>query len=209
MLSRKRRKSLGRGSTNMDFHPSCIIDDGAEVGEGTRIWHWTHVSSRAQIGKKCTLGQNVYIGNDVRIGNNVKIQNNVSVYDSVYISDDVFCGPSMVFTNVYNPRSEVPRKDQYLRTYVEKGVTMGANSTIICGIRIGRYAFVAAGAVVTRDVKPFALVMGVPARQVGWMSEFGERMALPLTGEASWQCPSTNTLYLLKDGEITISSGNQ
>jgi len=185
------------------IHPSAIVDAGAQIGEETRIWHWVHVCAGAHIGARCSLGQNVFVGDQVRIGNNVKIQNNVSVYDGVEIEDDVFCGPSMVFTNVYNPRSAVSRKDQYRKTLVRRGATLGANCTIVCGTVLGEYAFVAAGAVVNRDVKPFALVAGVPARQVGWMSRFGERLDLPLTGSATATCPHTGDLYRLTDGQCT------
>ena len=159
-------------------HETAIIDEGAKIGKDTRIWHWTHICEGAQIGEKCSLGQNVFVGNKVVIGNNVKIQNNVSVYDCVTLEDDVFCGPSMVFTNVYNPRSAIPRKDEYKSTLIKKGATLGANCTIVCGVTIGKYAFVGAGAVVTRDVPDYALVVGVPARQVGEMDETGERMFL-------------------------------
>lgn len=182
------------------IHPTAIIDSGALVGEGTRVWHWVHVSSKAKIGRDCSLGQNVFIGNDVTIGKNCKIQNNVSVYDAVTLEDDVFCGPSMVFTNVYNPRSAVSRKDEYRRTMVRQGATLGANSTIVCGVEIGRYAFVAAGALINRDVKDFALMVGVPAKQVGWMSMHGERLDLPLDGEGVAVCASTGTIYTLKNG---------
>jgi UDP-2-acetamido-3-amino-2,3-dideoxy-glucuronate N-acetyltransferase len=162
--------------TAYSAHETAIIDEGAQIGANTRIWHWVHVSGAAQIGEKCSLGQNVYVGNKVCIGNNVKIQNNVSVYDNVTLEDDVFCGPSMVFTNVYNPRSAVTRKDEYRNTIVKQGATLGANCTIVCGITIGEYAFVGAGAVVNRDVPAYALMVGVPARQVGWMSRFGEQL---------------------------------
>jgi len=157
-------------------HPTAIIDDGAAIGLGTRIWHWVHICSGAQIGERCSFGQNVFVGNDVVIGSNVKVQNNVSIYDAVTIEDDVFCGPSMVFTNVYNPRSAVSRKDEYLRTHVKKGATIGANATIVCGVTLGEYCFIAAGAVVTKDVSPYALMAGVPARHIGWMNEYGERV---------------------------------
>jgi len=183
------------------IHPSAIVDAGAQIGEGSRIWHWVHICGGARVGAGCSLGQNVFVGDRVRIGNNVKIQNNVSVYDGVEIEDDVFCGPSMVFTNVYNPRSAVSRKDQYRNTRVRRGATLGANCTIVCGAVVGEYAFVAAGAVVNRDVKPFALVAGVPARQLGWMSRFGERLDLPLTGNADATCPHTGDLYRLTDGQ--------
>ena len=184
-------------------HPSAIIDDGAQIGDGTRIWHWVHVSAQAKIGENCSLGQNVYVGNDVLIGNNVKIQNNVSVYDAVTLEDDVFCGPSMVFTNVYNPRSAVTRKAEYRRTLVKRGATIGANATIVCGTTIGQYAFVAAGAVINRNVKPYALMAGVPARQIGWMSQHGERLALPLTGNGHAVCPATGLRYTLQNDVLT------
>jgi UDP-2-acetamido-3-amino-2,3-dideoxy-glucuronate N-acetyltransferase len=157
-------------------HESAIVDEGARIGEGTRIWHWVHVCGGAQIGERCSLGQNVFVGNNVVIGNNVRIQNNVSVYDDVTLEDDVFCGPSMVFTNVINPRSHVPRKDEYLKTVVRKGATIGANATVVCGNTIGRFAMVGAGAVVTRDVPDYALVVGTPARQMGWMCQCGTRL---------------------------------
>ena len=181
-------------------HPSAIVDAGATIGAGTRVWHWVHVCSQAVIGEKCSLGQNVFVGNDVKIGNNVKIQNGVSVYDAVTLEDDVFCGPSMVFTNVYNPRSAVTRKDQYRRTVVKRGATLGANCTIVCGITVGQYAFVGAGAVVNRDVPDFALMVGVPARQAGWMSRFGERLTLPLSGSGETICPHTGDRFQLQDG---------
>jgi UDP-2-acetamido-3-amino-2,3-dideoxy-glucuronate N-acetyltransferase len=183
-------------------HPTAIVDAGAEIGEGTRVWHWVHVSAQARIGKDCSLGQNVYIGNDVLIGNNVKIQNSVSVYDAVTLEDDVFCGPSMVFTNVYNPRSAVTRKAEYRRTLVRRGATIGANATIVCGVTLGEYAFIAAGAVVNTDVKPYALMVGVPAKHIGWMSQHGERLDLPLTGKGETACPATGTTYWLDDGMV-------
>jgi UDP-2-acetamido-3-amino-2,3-dideoxy-glucuronate N-acetyltransferase len=182
----------------VNIHPSAIIDPGASIGAGTRIWHFVHVCSGARIGERCSLGQNVFVGNRVVIGNNVKVQNNVSIYDNVFLEDDVFCGPSMVFTNVYNPRSAVSRKDEYRDTIVGRGATLGANCTVICGITIGEQAFVAAGAVVNRDVKPFALVAGVPARQIGWMSAFGDRVPLPLRGAGNFRCPSTGDIYRLE-----------
>ena len=183
-------------------HDTAIIDDGARIGEGSRIWHWVHVCSGARIGRNCTLGQNAFVANDVRIGNNVKIQNNVSIYDTVTIEDDVFCGPSMVFTNVHNPRSSVNRKQEYRGTTVERGATLGANCTIVCGNTIGKYSFVGAGAVVTRDVRPYALVVGVPAKQTGWMSEFGEVLDLPLFGKQTAVCPHTGAKYRLDDQEL-------
>jgi len=183
-------------------HETAIIDQGANIGEGTRIWHWVHVCGQAEIGKNCSLGQNVFVGNKVKIGNNVKIQNNVSVYDNVAIEDDVFCGPSMVFTNVYNPRSAISRKDEYRCTTVKKGATLGANCTIICGHTISEYAFIGAGAVVNQDVKPYALMVGVPARQIGWMSRFGEQLNLPLEGDGKTTCPHTGEVYMLKDRQV-------
>ena len=188
----------------INIHPSAIIDEGAQIGDGSRVWHFTHVCGGAQIGENCSLGQNVYVGNDVVIGNNVKIQNNVSVYDAVTIEDDVFCGPSMVFTNVYNPRSAVTRKDEYLKTLIKKGATLGANSTIVCGTTIGDYAFVGAGAVINKDVPDFALMVGVPAKQIGWMSRFGERLELPLKGSAEAFCRNTKEKYVLKDGKCFL-----
>ncbi len=186
------------------IHPSAIVDDGAVLGEDCRVWHFVHISAGARIGSKCSFGQNVFVGNDVAIGDNVKIQNNVSVYDAVTLEDDVFCGPSMVFTNVYNPRSAVTRKNEYRRTLVRQGATLGANSTIVCGTTVGRYAFVGAGAVVNRDVPDFALVVGVPARQVGWMSRFGERIELPLQGEGETVCPHTGDRYRLQGERVTL-----
>jgi UDP-2-acetamido-3-amino-2,3-dideoxy-glucuronate N-acetyltransferase len=185
-------------------HETAIIDDGANIGSGTRIWHWVHICGKAVIGNDCSLGQNVFVGNNVVVGNNVKIQNNVSVYDNVFIEDDVFCGPSMVFTNVYNPRSAVTRKEEYRDTLVRRGASLGANCTIICGIIIGKYAFVAAGSVVNKAVPDFALVAGVPARQIGWMSRFGERIPLPLKGSGEYTCTHTGDVYILKDSTIVL-----
>jgi UDP-2-acetamido-3-amino-2,3-dideoxy-glucuronate N-acetyltransferase len=179
-------------------HATAIVDPGARIGDGSRIWHWVHICGGAVIGERCSLGQNVFVGNHVVIGNNVKIQNNVSIYDNVSLEDDVFCGPSMVFTNVYNPRSAVSRKDEYRNTTVKKGATLGANCTIVCGVTIGQHAFVAAGAVVNRDVPDYALVAGVPARHIGWMSRYGERLNLPLRGEdVEVACPHTGDRYRL------------
>ncbi len=188
-------------------HPTAIIDEGARIGAGTRIWHWVHVCGSAVIGRSCSLGQNVYVGNDVTIGNNVRIQNNVSVYDAVVLEDDVFCGPSMVFTNVLNPRSAFPRKREYRRTLVRRGASLGANCTLVCGFTVGEYAFVGAGAVVTGDVPAFALMLGVPARQAGWMSRFGERLPLPLVGDADATCPHTGDRYRLRNGRCELTDG--
>ena len=188
------------------IHPSAIVDDGAQLGDDCRVWHFVHISAGARIGARCSFGQNVYVGNDVLIGDNVKIQNNVSVYDAVTLEDDVFCGPSMVFTNVYNPRSAVARKDEYRRTLVRQGATLGANSTIVCGTTVGRHAFVGAGAVINRDVPDFALMVGVPARQIGWMSRFGEKLALPVQSaelvEAT--CPHTGDRYRLVGSQLSL-----
>ncbi len=186
------------------IHATAIVDDGATIGAESRVWHWAHICSGAVIGERCSFGQNVFVGNRVRIGNNVKIQNNVSVYDNVTLENDVFCGPSMVFTNVYNPRSAVSRRDEYRDTLVERGATLGANCTIVCGRRIGRFAFIGAGAVVNRDVKPFALMVGVPARQVGWMSAHGERVELPLEGSGKWLCPYTGDHYELAGDQLNL-----
>ena len=196
-------ESGSRKDSTIFIHPTAIVDEGATIGTGSRVWHWSHVCGQARIGTGCSLGQNVFVGNDVTIGNNVKIQNNVSVYDAVTLEDDVFCGPSAVFTNVYNPRSAVERKSEYRRTLVRKGATLGANCTIVCGITVGEYAFIAAGAVVNRDVRSHALMAGVPARHVGWMSRHGERLALPLEGQGKATCPATGTSYRLHNGEVT------
>jgi len=189
-----------------EVHDSAIVDAGAVLGEGTRVWHFSHVCAGARIGRGCSLGQNVFVADDVEIGDNVKIQNNVSVYDAVRIEDDVFCGPSMVFTNVYNPRSGVSRKHEYRRTLIRRGATLGANTTVVCGSTVGAYAFVAAGAVVNRDVPDFALVAGVPARQIGWMSRHGERLDLPLRGSGETICPHTGDRYLLKEDVCVLSA---
>jgi UDP-2-acetamido-3-amino-2,3-dideoxy-glucuronate N-acetyltransferase len=185
-------------------HESAIIDNGAKIGDDTKIWHWVHVSSKACIGESCSLGQNVYVGNEVKIGDRVKIQNNVSVFDNVTLEDEVFCGPSMVFTNVYNPRSFIERKTEYRNTLVKQGATLGANCTVICGVTVGEYAFVGAGAVVHSDVPAFALVVGVPAKQIGWMSRFGERLSLPLTGEGETHCENTGDHYQLISGKCCL-----
>jgi UDP-2-acetamido-3-amino-2,3-dideoxy-glucuronate N-acetyltransferase len=183
-------------------HETAIVDDGAVIGPGTRVWHWVHICGGAVIGAGCSFGQNVFVGNRVMIGNNVKVQNNVSVYDNVTIEDDVFCGPSMVFTNVYNPRSAISRKEEYRSTRVGRGATLGANCTIICGNDIGEFAFIGAGAVVNQNVKSFALMVGVPARQIGWMSRFGEQLDLPLDGDGEAVCEHTGERYFLKGGFI-------
>lgn len=187
-------------------HPTAIIDEGAQIGDGTRVWHWTHVCGGARIGERCTLGQNVYVANRVVIGNNVKIQNNVSVYDAVTLEDDVFCGPSMVFTNVSNPRATVSRKSEYRDTLVKRGATLGANCTIVCGVTIGQYAFIGAGAVVNRDVPDFALMLGVPARQAGWMSRYGERLDLPVSGQGQATCSHTGDRYRLAGDRCQLVS---
>lgn len=184
------------------IHKSAIIDEGAEIGDGSRIWHFTHVCAGAKIGARVSLGQNVFVGNQVIIGDDCKIQNNVSIYDNVTLEDGVFCGPSMVFTNVYNPRALIERKDQYRDTLIKKGVTLAANCTIVCGITVGEYAFVAAGAVVIKDVKPYALMVGVPAKQIGWMSQYGEQIPMPLAGDGEYKCPYTSQKYILKDDVI-------
>lgn len=178
-------------------HPSAIVDDGAQIGEGSRIWHFVHVCGGARIGKGVSLGQNVFVGNKVVIGDQCKIQNNVSVYDNVILEDGVFCGPSMVFTNVYNPRSLIERKSQYRDTLVKKGATLGANCTVVCGVTIGEFAFIGAGAVVNKDIPAYALMVGVPARQIGWMSEFGEQLDLPVEGQARAICEHTGAHYSL------------
>jgi len=184
-------------------HESAIVDEGAQIGEGSRVWHFVHVCGGAIIGKCVSLGQNVFVGNKVQIGDNCKVQNNVSVYDNVYLEEGVFCGPSMVFTNVYNPRSLIERKDQYLDTVVKHGATLGANCTIVCGVTIGEFAFIGAGAVVNRDVPAYALMLGVPAKQKGWMSEFGEQIDLPLNGNGKVVCQHTGDTYVLRGNKLT------
>jgi len=190
------------------IHESAIVDKGAKIGAGSRVWHFVHVCQQAVIGNNCSLGQNVFVGNKVVIGNNVKIQNNVSVYDDVMIEDDVFCGPSMVFTNVYNPRSSIERKNEYRPTLVKKGATLGANCTIVCGVTIGESAFIGAGALIREDVPAFALMVGVPARQIGWMGQFGEQLDLPLVGDGSVKCSHTGVNYQLVDGQLNYSIGD-
>lgn len=180
------------------IHPTAIVDAGAQIGEGSRVWHWVHVCGGARIGEGCSLGQNVFVGNDVVIGNNVKIQNNVSVYDAVRLEDDVFCGPSMVFTNVYNPRSAITRKNEYRQTLVRRGATLGANCTIVCGAIIGEYAFIGAGAVVNRDVAPYSLMVGVPAKRRGWMCKCG----VQLHGEGEVRC-ECGSVYRIDESSCT------
>lgn len=187
---------------SVTIHPSAIVDEGAQIDEGSRVWHFAHVCAGARIGKGVSLGQNVFVGNKVIIGDHCKVQNNVSVYDNVTLEEGVFCGPSMVFTNVYNPRSLIERKSEYRDTLVKKGATLGANCTIVCGATIGEYAFVGAGAVITKDVPAYALMVGVPARQIGWMSEYGEQLDLPVTGQGRTVCPHTGQTYVLEAGML-------
>ena len=183
-------------------HETAIVDEGAQIGSDSRVWHFVHVCGGAKIGKGVSLGQNVFVGNKVVIGDHCKVQNNVSVYDNVTLEEGVFCGPSMVFTNVYNPRSLIERKDQYRNTLVKKGATLGANCTIVCGVTIGEYSFVGAGAVINKDVPAYALMVGVPAKQIGWMSEFGEQLDLPLTGNAESVCSQTGAIYRLSGSTV-------
>lgn len=190
----------------MDYqvHETAIVDVGAQIGNGTKLWQWVHVCAGAKIGASVTLGQNVFIGNKVVIGNKCKIQNNVSVYDNVYLEEGVFCGPSMVFTNVYNPRALIERKNEYRNTLIKKGATLGANCTVLCGTTIGTFAFVGAGALVNKDVPAYALMVGVPARQIGWMSEYGEKLDLPISGNAQTVCENTGKIYHLKNDRLTV-----
>jgi len=190
---------------SVSIHASAIVDEGAQIGENSRVWHFVHVCGGARIGRGVSLGQNVFVGNEVVIGDHCKIQNNVSVYDNVTLEEGVFCGPSMVFTNVYNPRSLVERKSEYRNTLVRKGATLGANCTIVCGTTVGRYAFVGAGAVINRDVPDFALMAGVPAKQIGWMSRHGERIPLPAQGTGEYTCPHTQDRYVLNGRELACS----
>lgn len=195
--------------SNFFVDPSSIIDSGAKIGIGTKVWHFSHISGGASVGKNVSIGQNVFVGNNVIIGDSCKIQNNVSVYDNVTIEEEVFCGPSMVFTNVYNPRSFIERKNEYRDTYIEKGATLGANCTIICGVRVGKYALIGAGSVVNKDVKPFALVVGVPGIQIGWISRFGERLNLPLEGEAQEiKCPNTEDKYFFNGENLELKTSS-
>ena len=186
----------------IQIHETAIIDKGAQIGEGSKIWHWAHICSKAQIGNNVSLGQNVFVGNKVIIGDKCKIQNNVSLYDNITLEEGVFCGPSMVFTNVYNPRALVERKNEYRDTLVKKGATLGANYTIVCGISIGKFAFIGAGAVINKNVEAYALMVGVPAKQIGWMSEYGAKLDLPLEGEAKTVCEHTGANYQLTDGHV-------
>ena len=190
----------------MDFfsHDTALIDEGAIIGAGTKIWHWVHVCAGARIGEGCILGQNVYVGNNVKIGNKVKIQNNVSVYDNVTLEDEVFCGPSMVFTNVINPRAAIERKNEFKSTLVRRGATLGANCTIVCGNTIGQYAFIGAGAVVTKDVPDFALMVGVPAKQTGWISRFGEKLEFSGNGKGPAICAQTGDQYILSENKCLL-----
>jgi UDP-2-acetamido-3-amino-2,3-dideoxy-glucuronate N-acetyltransferase len=187
---------------SVSIHPSAIVDEGAQIGDGSRVWHFVHVCGGARIGKNVSMGQGVFVGNKVTIGDNCKIQNNVSVYDNVHLEEGVFCGPSVVFTNVYNPRSLIERKSEYRDTLVKRGATLGANCTVVCGVTVGEFAFVGAGAVVNKDVPAYALMVGVPAKQIGWMSEFGEQLDLPLTGDAEAICRHTGAVYTLKDSKV-------
>jgi UDP-2-acetamido-3-amino-2,3-dideoxy-glucuronate N-acetyltransferase len=189
---------------NYQVHETAIVDDGAQIGDGSRVWQWVHICGGAKIGSGVSLGQNVFVGNKVIIGDKCKIQNNVSVYDNVYLEEGVFCGPSMVFTNVYNPRSLVERKDEFQDTFVKKGATLGANCTIVCGTTIGAFSFVGAGAVVNKDVPAYALMVGVPAKQIGWMSEYGEKLDLPISGNAQTTCKYTGQQYVLNKGKLTM-----
>lgn len=185
-------------------HDTAIVDEGARIGDGSRVWHFVHVCGGARIGAGVSLGQNVFVGNKVVIGDRCKIQNNVSVYDNVTLEEGVFCGPSMVFTNVYNPRSLIERKDEYRDTRVGRGATLGANCTVVCGVTIGEFAFVGAGAVVNRDVPAYALMVGVPARQIGWMSEFGEQLELPVRGEGQATCAHSGKKYVLQGDRLAV-----
>jgi len=185
-------------------HETAIVEEGAQIGADSKVWQWVHICGGAQVGKRVTLGQNVFVGNEVIIGDQCKIQNNVSVYDNVTLEDGVFCGPSVVFTNVYNPRSLIERKNEYQNTLIKKGATLGANCTILCDVIIGEFAFVGAGALINKDVPAYALVVGVPAKQIGWMSEYGEKLDLPLSGNANTTCEHTGQKYQLKDGQVSV-----
>lgn len=193
---------------NYKIHDTAIVDQGAVIGDHSKIWHWTHICSGAKIGSQVTIGQNVFVGNKVSIGNKCKIQNNVSVYDNVSLEDGVFCGPSVVFTNVYNPRALIEKKAEFRDTLVKQGVTLGANCTIICGVTIGSYAFIGAGSLVNKNVNSYALMVGVPAKQIGWMSEYGEKLDLPITGSSEAVCKSTGEKYILTNGEVRKEVAN-
>ena len=186
------------------IHETSFIDDDVKIGIGTKIWHFSHVLNGCKIGENCSFGQNVVVGPKVNIGNHVKIQNNVSIYEGVTLEDGVFCGPSCVFTNVHNPRSKIVRKNEYRKTLVQKGVTLGANCTIVCGVTLGKFSFIGAGAVISKDVPNYALMVGVPAKQVGWMSEYGEKLDLPLKGNAQTICKNSNQKYQLKDNKVFL-----
>lgn len=192
-----------RASVSQQIHDSAVVDDGAIIGSGTRIWHFCHVSESAVIGDNCSLGQNVFVANQVVIGSNVRIQNNVSIYEGVRIEDDVFIGPSVVFTNVKNPRAFVSRRDEYFETIIKRGASLGANSTIVCGVVVQEFGFVGAGAVVTADVPAYSLVVGTPARRVGWVSQAGERLDLPVVGEGKTRCPRAGDTYFLTGDVLT------
>lgn len=186
------------------IHETSIVDNNVNIGNNTKIWQWCHISENVIIGESCNIGQNVFIDKNVNIGKNAKIQNNVSIFKEVNIGDNVFCGPSVVFTNVINPRSEFEKKDQFKKTFIENGVTLGANSTIICGITINEYAFVGAGSLVNRNVQKFSLVVGNPAKHIGWYSRYGEKIPLPLNGKGKWLCSKTNDIYVLNENKIEI-----
>lgn len=196
-------------TTNEYFsHETAWVDEGAVIGKGSKVWFFSHICAGAKVGDNCIIGQGCYVGGKSKIGNRVKLQNNVSVFDNVIIEDEVFCGPSMVFTNVINPRAFIERKDEFKTTLVRRGATLGANCTIVCGIEVGQYAFVAAGAVVTKSVPDFALMMGVPARQCGWVNSAGNRLPLPLEGETEYLCDDTKTKYCLSGGKVSAQSIN-
>ncbi len=186
------------------IHETSYIDNNVNIGNNTKIWHFSHILNDCKIGENCSFGQNVVVGPKVNIGKNVKIQNNVSVYEGITLEDGVFCGPSCVFTNVNNPRSEVERKNEYQKTLVKKGATIGANCTIICGVKLGKFAFIGAGAVISKDVPDYALMIGVPGKQIGWMSEYGEKLDLPIKGNAKTICKHTNQIYELKGDKVTV-----
>jgi UDP-2-acetamido-3-amino-2,3-dideoxy-glucuronate N-acetyltransferase len=200
-----KKSNKGNRVMAITIHETAIVDEGARLGDGTRVWQWVHVCCGAQIGQGVSLGQNVFVGNKVVIGDKCKIQNNVSVYDNVTLEAGVFCGPSMVFTNVYNPRALIERKSEYRDTLVKRGATLGANCTIVCGVTVGEFAFIGAGAVINKDVKPYALMVGVPARQIGWMSEYGEQIPLPVEGSGEYICPHSNQRYRLSGKQLQCS----